>query len=206
MRQVDLQRLVEVQHVTHEYAMYRHYRNGLGTVLGGMIVILVYALGLFPVSIPIMMAFTLGLTLVWLVGKEIIRRTHYQSFGHIRERWPRLLRTMHVLIVLLFVLVSGSIWWSFLTSGNDTLLQRWLPMWSTLLAMTIFPLLAWFLLRTAHELVIGTYLLIVTVIALSGGRFPSSLVPFIPFLGAYAIVIGIIEHRRYVLLAERLQA
>jgi len=201
MQRFDLQRLAETRQVTQDYASYAHYRTGLGTILGGMAVMLVYGFTLLPVHQRLIAVFALSLTLIWLFGKEVIRRTHYRSFGQVHERWPRLLRGMHIVLVLLLTLISGWIWWDFLTSGIGSVV----PIWPTLLVMAAFPLITWFLLRTLHELLIGIYLLTVSAVTISGGIFPSGMVPFIPLFGIYAIGIGIVEHRRYMALAKQLE-
>ncbi|MBA3824011.1 MAG: hypothetical protein H0X24_08950 [Ktedonobacterales bacterium] len=196
----DAPSLGDVQALTQEYAQYGAYRGGLGNVLGGVVVILVYFLIYGNVSTSILLPIAIGSTALWLVGKEGIRRTMYRSFGTVRERWPVVLRSLHIINVTLLTLLGVWVWWSFINDGGH-FAQHWL----LLLGVTALPVVAWLFMRTLQELLIGSYLFLTCALASAGIAYIMSVVVFIPVLGSVAIVLGIIEHRQYGKLAQRLR-
>jgi len=77
--------IAALQRLTREYASFSRSRSGLGNVLGGVCSLLAFAADWALGTSSLAAAITVSLTLMWLVGKEIIRRRIYQGCP---GRWP----------------------------------------------------------------------------------------------------------------------
>src|SRR5579864_4476036 len=97
-----------MQQLTQEYASFSQSRSGLGNVLGGVAGLIVSIAIALRWHGPVVAALTVGVTVAWLVGKEIIRRRFYRPFGEAREIWPASQRREHVVGVSVFVVVLAA--------------------------------------------------------------------------------------------------
>jgi hypothetical protein len=149
---------------------------------------------------------TVGVTVVWLVGKEIIRRRLYRPFGDASETWPPSQRRRHLIGV------------SFVATGLAVLavlivlhVLFYRGAWSTGLPYLVFclvtPWIAWRYLRTDNELMVGLFLLFASAITSAG--FVPDLALFTAILPLYSVIlitVGTKEHRQFQALAARLRA
>jgi hypothetical protein len=198
--------IAEMQQLTQEYASFSQSRSGLGNVLGGVAGLLaVAAMWLFGPGVAAAVL-TVGGTVAWLVGKEIIRARLYRPFGDAREIWPASQRREHLVAVALVAVVLAAF---AVLIGLHLLFAT--PAWSKGLPYLAFclvtPLIAWRYLRTITELMVGVFLLFACAISAAG--FMPDRVLFTAILPAYSILligVGLKEHRQFQALAVRLRA
>src|SRR5437588_7925306 len=88
--------IAELQQVTQEYASYSQSRGGLGNVLGGVVGLISFA-ALSLLGGVVLAVLSVGLTVTWLVGKEIIRHRLYRIFGDAQEMWSASQRRGHAI-------------------------------------------------------------------------------------------------------------
>ncbi len=195
--------IADMQQLTREYASYSRSRGGLANVLGGVVGLVIFgAIWLFGGN-PVTAALTVGLTLVWLAGKEVIRRRLYRGFGEAREVWagaPR--RTRHILTwIFTPLLLAFAVW--IVAAG-------WLSKPAIAAPYLIFclatPWIMWRYLYTLNEIMIGFGLLFVSAVTASG-HTPALLgLAFVPVYAAAMIPLGLAEHRQFKGLRTRLEA
>ncbi len=95
----------ELRELSQEYASYSRSRGGLGNVLGGVAGLVIFAALWLLGRGGVMAGITVGLTVAWLVGKEVIRQRIYRPFGEAREAWPEAQRRGHLVTVGLITAV-----------------------------------------------------------------------------------------------------
>ncbi len=206
MTQTLTRSIDHLQQITQEYASYTQSRGGLGNVLGGtMGLIVVTAVWLLGASVATAVL-TCGATLVWLAGKEVIRRRVYQAFGNARELWPAPQRQRHTVVVSLIaavlVVFAGMVVVHVLTVRTP-----WSLAWPYLVFCLVTPWIAWRYLRTDHELMVGVFLLLASAVT-AASFIPDRLVftAIVPLYSVILILLGMKEHRQYQALAARLRA
>lgn len=206
MTETHTRSIVEMQQLTQEYASFSQSRGGLGNVLGGLAGVIVFA-AMWILGRGIVTAvLTMGLTVLWLSGKEIIRWRLYQAFGDAREVWPTIQRRTHMIVVAILTVI--------LVGGGVVILVRALALttpWRIAVPYLIFclatPWIAWRYLRTVNELMVGFYLLFASAVT-SAGFVPDRLVfaAILPLYSLTLIVLGVKEHRQFQELVARLRA
>jgi hypothetical protein len=199
----SLDTIVELQRLTQEYASFSRSRAGLGNVLGGVVGLVVFgAIWLFGGN-TVTAVLAIVLTLLWLAGKEIIRRRVYQGFGAARETWIGSRQRTHQLSLLLFtpLLLAFAVW--IVAAGW---LTKPAVAWPYLVFCLATPLIMWRLLYTLNEIMIGFGLLFMCAITASG-HTPALLgLLIVPAYAAMMIPLGLSEHRQYRTLEARLHA
>jgi hypothetical protein len=199
------QTISEIQHLTREYASFSQSRSGLGNVLGGVAGLLSVAIMWLLGAGVATAVLTVGLTIAWLVGKEVIRRRFYRPFGEARESWPPSQRRGHLYAAALMGLVCAA----FVAVIVVRLVTAMTP-WSIALPYLIFclitPWIAWRFLRTTNEFMVGLYLLFASAVV-SAGFVPDRLwlVAILPWYSLVLVVLGLREHRQFQDLTSRLR-
>lgn len=184
------------------YGSYSRTRNGYGKILAGFVFGAVFVInGLIPNSM-VVAGLTIGLTGVWLIGKEIIRRTYYQRFRKVPDS---------VLPEIQFAcrtLALGQIW----LAGGMWILEILAGTWShldvlgALFFVTVQAILALGYLRSTEEIVAGFLLLYTCAIAWEGqsallfSQHPS----FFPLCSLLLLLIGTVEEMEYGKITEKL--
>jgi hypothetical protein len=199
-----------VQTWTREYASFSQSRSGLAHLLGATAAIVVWlANGLLGAG-PLTIALTIGATLTWLVGKEIIRRRLYQPFGEAREAWQPAARRSHVRVVviataillLVFTGVAGAELWR-VAHGAAPNLQ----ILAYLSFVAVTPWIAWRFLRTPHEFVVGVLLLCACAVTSAGQAYPLwGVLLLLPVTAIPMAIGGVQEHRQFRRLVAQLRA
>jgi hypothetical protein len=87
--------IANLQRLSQGYASFSRSRGGLGNVLGGVVGLVVFGTVWLLGGTIGSAIITVGLTLVWLVGKEVIRRRLYRPIGQAREVWTGTARRTH---------------------------------------------------------------------------------------------------------------
>lgn len=201
----------EVQQIVQDYASYSQSKNGLGTALGGLIGIIVYLINIFSGHSNLVVVLTIGLAACWLIGKEIIRRRLYRSFGEAQEVWSAERRRSHLISVSIVTLLMFGVWLFFLLKLPSTS-WNWFALLFTFLILAISPWVMWRYLRTLDEFVIGVFLLVVCIVTSVGNVFqPGSIEGLLgtflfPLTGLGMILKGLKEHLDYRKLVARLAA
>lgn len=214
---LGLNEIEQRQQLAAEYASYSQSRGGLSKVIGGIAGIIVILTGTLLGGGVLTAAITIGATLVWLVGKELIRKYLYQPFGEARENWePEQRRTQQFLT--LFVLgVSVLVFALYIVTGN--ILQP--ESWAYLLFVALLAPVTWRFFRTPAEASVGIFLMAACAVHSAGGAYSLlyrqemesvilnvilMLVTWTPLLFAGVLIVqGLAEHRRFRALAAQLK-
>lgn len=197
--------IAELQHLTQEYASFSQSRSGLGNVLGGVtglasfLAIWLLGRGLATTAI------TIGLTLAWLVGKEVLRRQIYRPFGDARETWPAPQRRAHALYAGLITLLLAIF-------AVAVVVHAWQVKTPLRVSASYFafclvtPWIMWRYLRTLNEFMVGFYLLFACAVT-GAGFVPDLLVvgAILPLYSVLLITLGLKEHRQFQELSARLR-
>jgi hypothetical protein len=212
MENAQLRQAEQVQRLAEEYAHYSASKNGLGNVLGGIAGIAIYLInGLLGRSLWTTIL-TIGITITWLGGKEILRARLYQTFGRVKAISTRYTRAFLSWITGLSILAALSIWiLAWIAFLNPGLSIGPIRLVLALLCAASLPWLGWRYLRTLDEFIIGFFLLICCAITSLG----SAMVPpgiegwlgtlWVPLYALILIRRGIIEHRAFPHLARAFQ-
>ena len=199
-----------VQELTHEYASFSQRRSGLGHVLGAAAALVVWIANGVVGPGGLTVSLTIAVTLIWLVGKEIIRHRLYQPFGDAREHWQAPDRRIHVvsvtaasvILAIVFAAVAGIEAWR-VTHGSPPNVR----MLAYLAILAILPWIAWRYLRTPYELVIGVLMLCACAVTSAGSAYPLwGALTMLPLFAIALVVLGLQEHRQFQALAARLRA
>lgn len=199
------QSISEMQDLTREYASFSQSRSGLGNVLGGVAGLASFAVMWLLGRGVATAILTVGLTVAWLVGKEVIRRQLYRPFGEARETWPASLRHGHVVSVAIIACACVAFAVVILVR-SFTAATPWSVALPYLIFCLITPWIGWRYLRTVNEFMVGFYLLFASAVV-SAGFVPDRLwlVAILPWYSLVLVVLGLREHRQFQDLAARLR-
>ncbi len=199
---VATERIAELQQLSHDYASFSRSRSGLGNVLGGVIGLVVFgAVWLLGGGIASAII-TVGLTLVWLVGKEVIRQRLYRRFGEAREEWTGSTRRVHRILASIFTV-------ALLGFAVYLVADGWLLKptgWPYLIFCLVTPWFAWRSFFTVPEMILGFDLLFMGAITASGHTPDLLGLLAAPAYAAAMIPLGLAEHRQFRALERRLRA
>jgi hypothetical protein len=213
MKDVSLRQAEQVQRLAQEYASYSASKSGLGNVLGGMVGIAVYLInGLLGRSLCTTIL-TIGLTIVWFGGKEVLRARFYQTFGAAQESPTLCTKKFLFWVIGLSAFTALGLWGlAWIAFLNPKLSIGPIRLVVALVCATSMPWLGWRYLRTLDEFMIGFFLLICcTITSLGSAMVPPGIEGWLGTLWVpgYALILlrrGIIEHRTFRLLAQEFQA
>lgn len=198
-----MQTIEEAQRLTRDYASFSRSRSGLGNVLGGSAGLVSFA-AFYVLGRGVFVAgLTVGLTLLWLVGKEVLRRRLYRPCGEAQESWLAAQKRSHMIYV-------GIITASLLGFAVAIVVQSIIagpqgPGVSYLLFCLVTPPIAWRYLRTANELMVGFYLLFFCAVT-SAGYVPDILIAAVlPLYALILIGVGLREHVQFQRLVAQLR-
>ncbi len=201
MNQVQLPDIEKVQRLTQEYASYSQSRNGLGNALGGAIGIIIYLVNGLSGGGLLVASLTIGLTIFWLIGKEVIRRRLYRPFGTAKEIWSPKMRRYHQWSVAFVALVALGVWIFY--AWNGWLLHS--STWPYLLFVAVMPWIAWYYLRAPEEFVVGIFLLCACAVTSVGGTYGLLEAFWVPIAAICLLFKGLYEHRKFRTLTANLQ-
>lgn len=193
--------------LTRQYARYARNAAGLGNILGGVLAMAMYIVGLM---LPLTVAGRVGLALVplvWIVVKETLRRTYYQRHGHVSEVLNAEERRSHVINTGITALISLFILGGFFVAKGVGLAEA--SAWQQggyLVFVLALPVLVWFFMRTTEEYLVGVLLVCQAAVLLAGGNYPLSWqYAYFPLFAAFAVVVGFQQHRAYLKLERQLR-
>ena len=202
------------QQLTEAYASFSRSRGGLGKVLGGVVGLVVIMTGTLLGGSLVTALLTIGATLIWLVGKEIIRDRIYQPLGSVQEVWPQDKRREHLMFTGFVGLIAAGVTLFVILNGQLGAPQTWVY----LAFVVAMPFLTWRFLRTPMEFIVGVFLLAACAVHGAGGAY--TLIPsawtlhtlgpvaatWSPFIGSFVLIaVGLREHRDFQKLAAQMQ-
>ncbi|MFO7323286.1 MAG: hypothetical protein DIU68_016270 [Chloroflexota bacterium] len=203
------------QQLSEAYASYSQTRGGLGKVLGGVVGLVVILAGTLLGGGVVTAGLTIGATLVWLLGKELIRARFYRPLGEVKEVWPDEKRREHLLFTGFVALISAGVAAFIIFNVGINNPGNWIY----LAFVVLMPVLTWRYLRTPLEFIVGVFLLSACAVHGAGGAYSlapedfsleamSKVAPAWPaFIGAVVLIgVGLREHRYFQELTSRLKA
>jgi hypothetical protein len=202
----DLDRVDRLGTLTREYARFSRNAAGLGHVLGGAICLAAYlANGLvdWPHADGAARLLLALAPVVWIAAKELLRARVYQRYGRVLEPMPAgerrwfLARTAIVVAIVAFVLASTLP--AFVRAPT-------LAGAGYLFFVCALPVVAWRLLPTTEEFVIGVFLICQAAVVLGGGSYSLGSQLAAPVVSLIALVTGTVQHRRFRALEREMLA
>jgi hypothetical protein len=194
--------IADLQQLTQEYAGFARSRAGLGNVLGGVVGLIVFGAVWRFGSNLVTAILAVGLTLVWLVGREVLRQRLYRRFGQARELWTGSQRRAHRFLAI--ILTAALLGFAVVIIAGGWLAK---PVgWPYLIFCLVTPFIVWRSLFTIPEMILGFDLLFVSAI-IASGHTPNLLGLLAGPAYALALIpLGLQEHRQFHALERRLQA
>jgi hypothetical protein len=206
------------QRLSEEYASYSQTRGGLSKVLGGVVGTLVILTGTLLGGGVVTAFVTIIGTLVWLIGKEVIRTRFYRPFGEAQEEWSPEKRREQRYLAIFLAGVSIFVFAAYIVSGHILNPQTW----SYLFFAALIAPVTWRFFRTPAEGSVGIFLMAACAVHSVGGAYSlfyrnnmdnilldvgMMAATWTPLLFAGVLVLqGIAEHRRFRALASELGA
>lgn len=212
MESAHLRQAEQVQRLAEAYASYSGSRSGLGNVLGGMAGMAVYLInGLIGRSLWTTIL-TIGLTVAWLGGKEVLRACLYRPLGTAQEiPTPDAKKLLPWIIGLTAFTALGTWVLAWIAFLNPSLRIGPIHLVLALVCATSMPWLGWRFLRTLDEFMVGFFLLICCAITSLGSAIvPTGIEGWLGTLWVplYALILlgrGLTEHRTFRQLERQLQ-
>jgi hypothetical protein len=190
--------------LTERYARYSRSAGGLGLVFGGVLTIVVFAAGAFVTLTPALRIALAVAPLLWLASKELLRAFYYQRAGAVAQQVsPALRRQRRWMAVYLFAISALIIGGVVVASGRSAL--DW-PMsgYLVLVAALPFAALRWF--WSVSDFFIGVLLFCQAAVVIGGLNYGVWWLLYATGCAAYAIVVGLREHRDFRTIRAQLSA
>lgn len=185
--------------LTRRYAPYSLSAGGLGSALGGTLVLITYFVG--ALAAPTGAGGRLALAaapLVWIAAKELLRTRYYQRLGQVRQPWGRADRGWHVAFTLFTAAASVGIVVSVIRSaGGDPAVLLEPAILGYLAFVVALPPLVWFFMRTPLEFIAGVFLVAQAAVILAGGHYELGRQPQAPIAAVVLIALGIRQHLQF---------
>ncbi|TDQ49361.1 hypothetical protein EV696_10465 [Permianibacter aggregans] len=189
--------------LTRRYARFSRSAGGLSSVLGGVLCIGIFLLGLaLELNWPLRIALA-NAPFVWLLSKELLTRFYYQRHGRVEQRVSDSERRWHIgftafvalvsLVIIISVLIGKGL--SGITIGG----------WGYLLVVALMPFVVWRWLWSSSDFIVGVSMICQSAVFLGGGHYQSDwLGAYLLFAGLLAILLGVREHREFLRLRQSL--
>jgi|SRR5690554_2161125 len=198
----DLGRLASL---TRRYARFSVSAGGLGSVLGGALVIVAYLVGALVPEPSTGVRFALASApLVWIAVKELLRSRYYQRHGRVEEARSGADERLHLGLTLFTAVVSVGVF-AFVVA------RAWPGPFDAgtvgyLAYVAAMPLLVWLFMRTPLEFVAGVFLVAQAALMLAGGSYRLGEQPQAPVAGVVLVVLGVLQHREFLRLERDLRS
>lgn len=205
--------LGELESLTRDYARYSRSAGGLASVLGGVFCLLSYLLGgLLPLT-PVLRVALVALPFVWLLAKQGMVHRYYQRFGHVEEQESAAERRTHRLCLGVTLAVAVLL--------TVSALSRDMPPASGVVGylalVWLLALAGWRWLRSPLDFFVGAFLFCQAALLCVGRAYPvigtvaahdappmALLALLFPLAALLMIARGVVDHRRFHGLRERL--
>ncbi len=190
---------------TARYARYARGAGGLGSVIGGVLVVVAFVLNGFMDLTPLLRGFLVATPLLWLLAKGLLRRHYYQAAGRVVAEPSRTERRtrfwMVALLALVALVVVGFVVAAMIRDGR---LPDW-PLAGYVLMVGIMPIAAWRWFWSASDFLVGVLLFCQSAVVLMGGSYPPLWLIYAAGCAAIAIAYGWREHREYLALRAEIE-
>lgn len=197
----DMQRLSEL---TRRYARFSVTAGGLGSVLGGVLVLITYFVGALVPELSTAARLALASApFLWIAVKELLRSRYYQRLGRVVETRSRSDRRWHLGFTLFSLVVSLTIIGFVLQSYEPSNLRTFETL-GYLACVAAMPLLVWFFMRTTMEFVVGVFLVAQAAMMLGGGSYQLGQQLQAPVVALALIAVGVRQHFEFLDLSRRL--
>ena len=204
---LPLAELDRLQQLTERYASYTRSAGGLSTLLGSVLCLVMFTLGLTVALDQTARNLLTLLPLLWLLAKELLRRYYYQRAGAVGERISTSQNRQHLGATLFTALICALIIGAGIVKfGIDGLLSLPAPRQAYFLIALLMPIVVWRWLWSSSDYVIGVLLLCQAAVIVAGSHYKAD------WLGLYIVVMSLIylyvgwkEHREYLQLRAELQ-
>lgn len=209
----DEKRLHELETLTRDYARYSRSAGGLASVLGGVFCLGSYlAGGLLPLT-PLLRIVLVALPLVWVLVRQWLVRRYYQRYGRVEEQVRTSERLTHWCCVA--TVVGVAVW------VTVAVVSRHRPLapgdYGYLALVWLLAPIVWFWLRSPLDFIVGTFLFCQAAVTCAGFTYPvvgtgaaaanpsmALMTVMFPLAAVAFVVAGVNEHRRFLVLRERL--
>lgn len=203
----DTDRVARLADLTRRYARYSRTAGGLGSVLGGALVLATYLVGALVSPSGLLSRLALAATpILWIVAKEVLRSRYYQQLGRVTEPRTTSERRWHLAFTLFTAAVSlailGVILWTSRSVPRRLLEPAVLGYLAYIAAM---PLLVWRFMPTPLEFIAGVFLVAQAALALVGVHYQLGDQLQAPIAALVLIVLGLRQHREFLALHRELQ-
>lgn len=197
-----------LRELTERYARYSRSAGGLGLVIGGVLVAAAFAAGAWLPLTPWLRTVLATLPLVWLLAKELLRVGYYQRIGTVTQQISPVLRRkrrwMGIYLGAISALVIGG--WLLLASrsGIAVLLQGPTLGYLAVVAALPFVAMRWF--WSTGDFLVGVLLCCQAAVVVAGGNYDGWWPLYAAGCAAYAIGMGLHEHRNFLAIRATLRA
>lgn len=196
----DLDRLRDL---TERYARYSRGAGGLSLVIGGVLTVAAFLAGAFVPLTPALRIALVALPAAWLLSKELLRRLYYQRDGvALQQVSPKLRRQRRWMAVYLFAISALVVAGTLLAAGGA--LPRG-PGLAYLVLVVALPFAAvrWF--WSVGDFLVGVLLFCQAAVVAGGGAYQGWWPLYAAGCAAFAILVGLREHRAYLRIREQLR-
>jgi len=185
------------------YARYSRSAGGLGSVLGGVLLVLGFGLTSLVEPGTVTRVLVALMPLAWLAAKAGLRHGYYQRDGAAIQRPTRSERRWHLAGVVYLAVVclgvgSVVVWAAVQTGGLP------LPMWIYLVLVALLPVAAWHFFWSTGDFIVGTLLFCLAAVVAGGSQYPPVWLLMAGLVGFFTAVTGWREHRDYLQLRAQL--
>lgn len=196
----DLDRLRDL---TERYARYSRGAGGLSLVIGGVLTVTAFLVGAFLPLSPALRIVLAALPAVWLLSKELLRRHYYQRDGvALQQVSPTLRRQRRWMAIYLFAVSALVIAGNLIATGGTVEDGRALA-YLVLVAALPFAAMRWF--WSIGDFLVGVLLFCQAAVVAAGGAYEGWWPLYAAGCAAFAILVGVREHRAYLSIRDTLR-
>lgn len=195
--------LDHLRDLTERYARYSRGAGGLSLVIGGVLTAAAFLAGAFLPLTPALRIALVVLPAAWLASKELLRRFYYQRDGvALQQVSPKLRRQRRWMAVYLFA-ISGLIVAGTLVAAGGALPRGRDLAYLVLVAVLPFAAMRWF--WSVGDFLVGVLLFCQAAVVAGGGAYEGWWPLYAAGCAAFAILVGLREHRAYLSIRESLR-
>jgi hypothetical protein len=188
------------------YASYSRSAGGLSTVIGGGLLLLVFAMNAWMELQPGLRIWLATAPVLWLVAKEVLRRAYYQRAGTALQSPSATQRRWRfwavVYLAVMAALINAGFLYAAITGGSLAPGQ----IVGYVVMVALLPLVAWRWVWSVSDFLVGVLLFCQAAVVLGGGQYPPVWMVYVGAVSLLVIGIGLHEHRDYLQLRRELPA
>jgi len=194
---------MDLADLTRRYARYSRSAGGIAAIIGGVLCIAMFVLGLTIELSPTLRLMLACAPLLWIVSKEVLTLTYYQRFGRVEQRISDKERRAHLGFTLFIALVSLIILVTVLVKhGLEGL--TW-PLMGSLGVTVFMPFAVWRWMWSNSDFIVGVSMLCQSAVILNGSHYSLNFLGYYMLgAGVLSIVMGIKEHLEYQRISAKL--